>query len=121
MLRYIVFRLVQLIPVLFLITLIPFSLLLLMPGDPAIAILGGGAGIEVDPQLVQQLREELALDDPIPVQYARWLSKALRGDFGEELSSGKSALDLVITRLPVSVELGLITIILSFIVGVPLG
>ena len=69
MYRYIIFRLVQLVPVLFLITLIPFSLLLMLPGDPAIAILGGGAGIDVDPNLVQQLREELALDDPIPVQY----------------------------------------------------
>jgi peptide/nickel transport system permease protein len=119
--RYIISRLTQLVPVLFLITLIPFSLMLMLPGDPAIAILGGGTGIEVDPQLVEQLREELALDDPIPVQYVRWLGNALRGDFGEELSSGKPAFDLVIARVPVSFELGLITITISFLVGVTLG
>ncbi|MGI8422961.1 MAG: ABC transporter permease [Chloroflexota bacterium] len=119
--RYIAARLIQLIPVLFFITLVPFSLLLLLPGDPATAILGGDQGVEVDPLLVRQLREDLALDDPIPVQYARWLSRAVRGDFGEELASGKPAFSLVISRVPVSLELGLIAIAISLVVGIPLG
>jgi len=119
--RYITRRLLQTVPVLFLVTLVPFSLLLLLPGDPVIAILGGGAGIEVDPLLVRQIHRQLALGDPIPVQYARWLARALRGDFGKELSSGTPALKLVANRLPATLELTALAVCVAFAVGVTLG
>lgn len=119
--RYIVIRLINTLPVLFLITLVPFSLLLLLPGDPAAAIVGGPDAAEADPLLVEQLRDDLALDDPIPVQYARWLGRVLRGDFGEELGSGEPALPLVLSRFPVSLELGIISVSISLVLGVVLG
>lgn len=119
--RYVASRLIQMLPVLLLVSFVPYALLLLLPGDPVIAILGGSEGIEADPQLVRQLREDLALDDPIPVQYIRWLLRAFQGDFGEELSSGKPVLDLVARRLPTTVQLSLMSIAISVSMGVVLG
>ena len=83
MLRYIIRRLLLVIPVLIGISIFVFLIMHLTPGDPARLMLGESAPTEQ----LEQLREELGLNDPLPVQYFRWLRKALRLDFGRSLRS----------------------------------
>ena len=80
MARYIIRRLLSMIPVLFLVTLISFSLILLT-GDPVKAMLGQ----EADPETVQAMRAQMGLDQPVPVQYIKWLGRVLQGDLGLSL------------------------------------
>ena len=80
--RFIARRLVATVPLLFLISVLAFSLVLLLPGDPALAILGDEVANANDRQAYFALRAEMGLDEPIPVQYLRWAGRVLRGDLG---------------------------------------
>src|SRR5688500_20124314 len=80
--RFIARRLVATIPLLFLISVLAFSLILLLPGDPALAILGDEVANANGGQAYYALRAEMGLDEPIQVQYLRWAGRVLRGDFG---------------------------------------
>ncbi|NLM40292.1 MAG: ABC transporter permease, partial [Firmicutes bacterium] len=117
MLRYIIRRLLLVIPVLIGISIFVFLIMHLTPGDPARLMLGESAPTEQ----LEQLREELGLNDPLPVQYFRWLRKALRLDFGRSLRSKKLVTDEIMARLPASAELAVLAVAISVIIGVPVG
>ncbi|HEX9077845.1 MAG TPA: nickel ABC transporter permease [Anaerolineae bacterium] len=114
---YILRRLVQMIPVLFLVSLMVFSIIHLTPGDPALLILGE----EVTPEKLTALRHQLGLDQPIPVQYGLWLSNVLRGDLGRSVRTQQPVLEAIIQRLPPTVELTLFATVISLSVAIPAG
>ena len=118
-------RLVEAIPVLILSSILVFSILHLIPGDPIDAMLGAAAaGIttpETQARLVAQVREQLGLNDPLPIQYLHWLGGALRLDFGESFIRHQSVASLIAQRLPATLELAGAALLLSVTLGVGLG
>jgi len=117
MLELVVKRLISAIPTLFLVTLMVFSLQKLLPGDPITAM----AGEERDPAVIAQLREQYHLNDPIPTQYFHWVGNALRGDFGTSLRTQEPVLQLIASKLPVTLELSLLAMIVALIIGITMG
>lgn len=117
MISYIVRRLLQTVLVLVFVSLIVFSLLQIMPGDPALVILGQDATKEQ----IQALRQELWLDQPVYIQYLNWAGNVLRGDLGTSISYHDSVTNLILTRLPITFQLGLVALILSILLSVPAG
>ena len=110
-------RLMMVVPLLAFVGLIVFSLVLLVPGDPAVAVAGERATVE-DIELV---REELGLNDPILIQYARWMGDAMRGDLGTSLFSSELVTSILWRRLPVTIALASAAMVLALLVAVPLG
>lgn len=110
-------RLLQLIPVLFLVTAFTFGMTEALPGDPAIAILGENA----QPEQIAAVRAELRLDEPIVERYVNWASAALQGDLGKSLRSRQPVSENISARLPVNAEIALLTIIFALLVAIPLG
>jgi len=123
--RYISQRLVEAVPVLLLASLLVFSILHLVPGDPIDAMIGAasfGVGDRAaQEQLVAQLREQLGLNDPLPVQYLRWLWNGLHLDLGESFIRHQPVAKVIGDRLPSTVELASAALLLSVTVGVALG
>ena len=117
MLELVVKRLISAIPTLFLVTLMVFSLQKLLPGDPITAM----AGEERDPAVIAQLREQYHLNDPIPSQYFHWVGNALRGDFGTSLRTQEPVLQLIANKLPVTLELSLLAMIVALVIGITMG
>ncbi|WP_213992900.1 ABC transporter permease [Sodalis sp. dw_96] len=117
MLEIICKRLVLAIPTLLLVTVMAFCLQKLLPGDPVLAM----AGEERDPQVIQALRAKYHLDDPIPVQYYRWLASAARGDLGTSLRNQEPVLSLIASKLPVTLELSVLSLLIAMIIGISTG
>jgi peptide/nickel transport system permease protein len=115
--RYILRRLALMIPVAFLASVILFALLKLTPGDPVLVMLGERATAEN----YEAARRELGLDQPYPIQYARWASHIVQGDLGKSLQNGSSVRDEIVARIPATFQLGIAALVLSLIVAVPLG
>lgn len=113
----IVARLALTVPVLLLVSLLVFSLLLLLPGDPALVILGSDAS----PADVRRLSHELGTDRPIIVQYAAWLGRALTGDLGRSPRTGQPVVAAVRERLAPTVELAVLSMVLAIAAGGSLG
>jgi peptide/nickel transport system permease protein len=116
---FIIKRCVQAIPVLLLLSVVVFSLLLLLPGDPVLGMLGPGA--TVSQEAIEQMRHDLSLDKPIPIQYLAWLGRALHGDLGRSVSSKQPVLEALAQRLPVSLQVAALAMLIGISVGVPLG
>jgi peptide/nickel transport system permease protein len=114
---YIARRLAVLVPTLLVVSVLIFSLQQLLPGDPAIAL----AGEEHDPAVVAAIRARYHLDRPLVVQYGIWLGKVLRGDFGESLRNRIPVAELVASKLPVTVELALFSMLIALLIGLPAG
>jgi peptide/nickel transport system permease protein len=114
--EFILRRLVSMIPVLFIVSVISFCLLYVLPGDPAIALLGEEAGNEAT---YQGLREELGLNAPIWVQYANWLGRTLRGDLGTSIRTGEPVAAVLGQRAPVSLYVGAAGLIVGILIGIP--
>ncbi|MFZ1874867.1 MAG: ABC transporter permease [Chania sp.] len=110
-------RLLLAVPTLLLVSIMVFSLQKLLPGDPVLAM----AGEERDPEVIAQLREEYHLNDPIPAQYFYWVSNALRGDLGISLRTKEPVTQLIISKLPVTLELSLLAMIVALLVGISMG
>lgn len=110
-------RLLALVPTLLLATLVVFSLVQLVPGDPAIAILGEQATAE---QIVE-VRERLGLEDPILEQYWRWLGGVVTGDLGQSLHTREPVVDAISRTLPITFQLTVAALLLSLAIGIPLG
>jgi peptide/nickel transport system permease protein len=117
MTRYVVVRLVSALPVLALVTLLTFIAIRVLPGDLAQMRLGDNA----TPENVRALREELGLDEPVLEQYGAWASDLLRGDPGVSLQSGLPVAQQFRSRLPVTLELALVSTLVSIVLAVPLG
>lgn len=115
---YAVRRLLALIPVLLFVSFVTFGLVRLAPGDPVTIVLGGR---KVDPTTAQALREQFGLvGDPIS-QYVAWLGRALGGDLGESYRLRQDVLGLIADRLPITLELVGLSMVLAIAIGIPLG
>ena len=105
------------IPVLIGVSFIVFTIISLTPGDPGTIILGTDAPLEE----IEALNEELGYYDPLPIKYGRWLLSAVTGDFGESYRTGNPVFNEIFARFPNTLKLATIAIILSIIIGVPIG
>lgn len=110
-------RVLQLIPTLFFVSVIIFSLQQLLPGDPALVM----AGEERDPEVLEQIRKQYRLDQPIPIQYVYWIKGVLSGDLGESMRLKEPVLRLIMQKFPVTLQLALMAIVVSLAVGVTAG
>jgi peptide/nickel transport system permease protein len=115
--RYLVRRILQMIPVMLGVSIFVFVGMQIIPGDVATLLLGDKA----TPEALARLRADLRLDDPIYVRYLRWLQKAVTGDFGISLRTRQRALQEVKWALPMTAELSIISLLISVLVGVPVG
>ena len=114
---YVIRRLLQLIPVLFGISVLIFAVMKMIPGD----VISGILGVDATPELREQLREIYGLDRPYVVQYLDWIGGVLRGDFGESIRTGEPILPQILTRFKVTAELTILAAIISWIIAIPLG
>src|SRR6478735_12663492 len=94
-------RLAAIVPTLFFVSILIFGLQQLLPGDPAIAM----AGEERDPNVIAYLRAKFHLDEPLPVRYGYWLKGVVQGDLGESVRIPRPVTDLILEKLPVTLEL----------------
>lgn len=117
MTRYIVRRLVLTVPVLLLVTVIVFVLINLIPGDPALVFIGGEAGQEA----VEALRRQMGLDRPLFVRYVLWLNRLIRGDLGKSVRDGRPVMDVLLLKLPVTVELAVVSLTVAWAIAIPAG
>lgn len=115
--RYLVRRLLSVIPVLFGVSIVVFGIIHITPGDPARIMLGATAR----PEDLARLQRELGLDRPVYVQYANWLQRVVQGDFGRSISLRRPVLDEVVTRFKNTALLSAAAMIISFSLGLGLG
>ena len=118
--KYIMGRLLQLIPVLLGITLLSFALMHSVAGD-AIDVMETSRGIVISDEVKAQMRSDLGLDKPLIVQYGVWLGNILTGNMGISYVSGKSVFDTFMQKLPATLILAFISMVLTVIISVPLG
>ncbi len=117
MVRYIIRRLFETIPVLIGVSIVVFSFVHLIPGDPALVMLGERASEEN----VAELRERLGLNEPLPVQYLVFVGNILRGDLGRSIQGNKPVAGELARRFPATMELSFISLFLASILGIPIG
>lgn len=117
MLRYCVRRVLLAVPVLIGVATLVFSLIHLVPGDPAQAMLGDGAA----PQDIAELRTSLGLDQPLLTQYLTFLRHAVSGDLGKSFRTGQPVTTMIIERIPATAELALAAMVVAIVIALPLG
>ena len=116
---YILRRLAMMPPVLLVVSLVAFSIILLLPGDPAVAILGEDRSH--DRALYEALRAELGLDQPIPIQYLSWVTHAARGDFGVSVRNQQPVALLIVQSLGPTLQLSLMAMLIALAIALPVG
>ncbi|MEI6873934.1 MAG: ABC transporter permease [Spirochaetota bacterium] len=117
--RYIAKRLLSLIPVLFGVSVIVFFLVRLIPGSALQMYLG--TQVEATPAQMEELKRIFGEDRPVPVLYVEWLGRLLQGDFGISLRTGRAVLPDILSRLPLSLELTIMALVIALLVGIPQG
>jgi peptide/nickel transport system permease protein len=115
--RYLVRRLAAILPTIFFVSVIIFALQQLLPGDAATIL----AGEDQDPKVIAYLREKMHLDEPLPVRYAYWIAGVAHGDLGESLRIQEPVLGLIVQKLPVTLELAAIAMLIALVIGIPAG
>lgn len=116
--RQILRKLLTLVPTILLVSALTFFLTSLLPGDPALQVLGGA---EPSQEAIEAVRKDLGLDKPLPVRYVNYLGDIAQGDFGRSYRTRQPVLEAIFERLPVTAEIGFAALIVSIIVAVPLG
>lgn len=115
-------KLRRLVLVLFAISVLSFMLFSLLPGDPAVAILNSRGGLlAITPEALETLREDLGTDRPLPERYVAWLSRILSGDLGRSYDNDREVSELVLERIPVTLEIGLLAIVIALAGAIPIG
>src|SRR5690242_9339016 len=109
MLKFLVRRIAIVVPTLVFVSMLIFSLQQLLPGDPAVVL----AGEERDPAVVAYLHAKLHLDEPLPVRYWYWITGVLKGDLGESLRMQQPVLALILEKLPVTLELAGLALVVA--------
>jgi peptide/nickel transport system permease protein len=117
MLNFLGRRLLELAPTLFFVSVIIFSLQQLLPGDPALVM----AGEEKDPDVIEQIRRQYRLDRPLPIQYVYWVKGVLTGDLGESMRIKVPVRDLILEKLPVTIQLASMAIVIALVIGIGAG
>ncbi len=121
MLAYLGRRLAQLVPVLLLISLIVFLILHALPGDPAMLMLAGAEGGAVSAERIAELQEAMGLNDPLPVQYGRFLLGSLRGDLGESIRLRTPVTEVILERFAFTIQLSLGGLACALLLGITTG
>jgi peptide/nickel transport system permease protein len=116
-LAFLTTRLLQIIPTLILVSMLIFGLQQLLPGDPALIM----AGEERDPKVLAEIREQYRLDQPIPVQYLYWIKGVLAGNLGESMRLKAPVGALVMEKLPVTLQLAAMALLIALCIGIPAG
>ena len=111
-------RIAQVVPTLLLVSVLVFCLQQLMPGDPAVVLAGEERG---DPQVLAQIRAELWLDRSLPVQYFHWIGNVLQGNLGLSWHIRQPVAQLIMQKLPVTLQLGGMAFVIAVLIGVPAG
>lgn len=117
MFLFVLRRLAIAIPTLLLVSILVFGLLKLLPGDPAIAL----AGEERDPAVIEFLRHKYMLDQPLYTQYVHWLWGILQGDFGMSIRTRLPIGEMIVEKLPVTIQLSVMAMIIALVIGIPAG
>ncbi len=117
MLSHLTRRILISIPTLILISIFVFALQKMLPGDPVLAL----AGEDRDPEMLNRLREVYHLNDPIWQQYFHWAMNALRGDFGTSIRTGLPVSEMILQKLPVTIQLAVMSMIFAVLIGIPAG
>lgn len=117
MTRIIATRFAQAVPVMFLVAVLTFFLMHLLPGDPAVII----AGDQASPEAIERVRRQLGLDRPVLEQLLLWILHLLQGDFGTSLILNQSVVSAVAERLPITLSLALVSFVITIPVGIALG
>lgn len=118
---YILHRLAQLVPVLLLISLIVFAIMHVLPGDPAQLMLAGAEGGAATPERLSEIRRQMGLDDPLYVQYGRFVGNALQGDFGTSIRFRSPVTELILERFGSTLMLSALGLVFAIAIGLPLG
>ena len=117
MTEYLLKRLAQVVPTLVFVSMLIFGLQQLLPGDPAKIL----AGEEQDPNVIAHLRAKLHLDEPLPIRYAYWIGGVFKGVLGESLRTQQPVLELVLQKLPVTIQLAAMAFTIALVIGIPTG
>jgi peptide/nickel transport system permease protein len=117
--KYLLARFVLVLPVLLGVSVVTFSLIRLVPGDPVAVVLGPDA--RATPEQIAAIRTSYGLDDPAPVQYARWLGRVVSGDLGTSFRTGRGLTQELALRLPVTIELTLLAALLGIVPALLVG
>lgn len=117
MINYAAKKLLTLIPILLGVSLLVFLIIQLTPGDPAAVMLGTDA----DPVTIKAVRTKLGLDDPLPIQFGRYLGNVLHGDLGTSMRSNRPVAQELNSRFPATVELAVVSLVISVLIGVAAG
>ncbi|PKU21811.1 ABC transporter permease [Telmatospirillum siberiense] len=117
MLSFVLRRLAVMAPTLVLVSMLVFSLQKLLPGDPVLAM----AGEDRDPAVIAQLRERYGFNDPVPVQYLHWARQVAHGDLGMSLRTHQTVAALLAEKLPPTIELAILSLLVALVVGIPAG
>jgi peptide/nickel transport system permease protein len=115
--RYVVQRIFFILPVALIVSFMTFMIIHIIPGDPARLFLGESA----TPETIAALREQLGLNQPLPVQFVLWLWQTLHGNLGQSIQLQQPVLDAIIQRLPVTIELGVASLVYSLLIALPFG
>ena len=117
MLRYVIKRIFFLFPILLGMTVVVFLMLHLAPGDPIDLIVGPN----VTPEIRENIRHQYGLDRPLPIQYLHFLGNLLKGDLGTSIIQHRPVAEIIIQRFPVTLELSVAGLLISFLVAIPIG
>lgn len=118
--RYIVQRIVALVPVVFIVSVAAFVFIHLLPGDPVVALIGPEAG-NASPEVIAARRHDLGLDRPLHVQYFDWLSNALHGDLGQSAVTKQEVSQALADRFPVTLHLAVASFLVAVLIALPTG
>jgi peptide/nickel transport system permease protein len=121
LMRYAAMRLVQLIPMVLVVTMVVFFVMMIVPGDPVMVMLGAVDGAQVSREVYDVMRVRLGLDQPLVIQYLKWLSSVLQGDLGTSLTFRTPALEVIFLRLVPTLYLMMGGLIIAVIIAVPAG
>ncbi len=117
MFNYLVQRIGTIIPTLFFVSILIFGLQQLLPGDPALIL----AGEDRDENVIAYLRAKFHLDEPLPMRYLYWMGNVLQGDLGESLRIQQPVLDLILQKLPVTLQLAAMAMVIALVIGITAG
>lgn len=117
MLKYVVRRVILMIPVIIVMTLIVFSIFYFAPGDPVSRI----AGPNVTPEVYESIRQKYGLDQPFIVQYLKFMKSVIKGDLGVSILQERPVIEMIEERLPVTLEIGLLGFLITFLIAIPTG
>jgi peptide/nickel transport system permease protein len=117
LLKFILHRLLVLIPVLFIVTILASWLIYFTPGDPVRVMLG----IRANEEAVRAIRAELGLDRPVYIRYIKWLGNIVRGNLGRSLQRNEDVLEMILARLPATLEMNIFAVCVSAVLAIPIG